>query len=34
MDVLAQLRLARCRPIMPLLLDIGALGFAGLERFF
>jgi hypothetical protein len=34
MDVLAQLRLARCRPIIPRLLDIGAIGFAGLERFF
>lgn len=34
MDVLTHLRLARCRPIMARLLDIGALGFAGLERFF
>ena len=34
MDVLAHMRLARCRPIMARLLDIGALGFAGLERFF
>ena len=34
MDVLAQARLAGCRPFMPRFLDIGALGFAGQERFF
>jgi hypothetical protein len=34
MNVLAHARLARCRPIMPRLLHIGAPGFAGLERFF
>jgi hypothetical protein len=34
MDILAHERLAGCRPIMPRLLDIGALGLAGQERFF
>ena len=33
LDVLAHARLAGCRPFMPRFLHIGALGFAGLERF-